>query len=350
MSLNCMATIGFHQSICQKKNDIFFQCVGFQRHSLLSTDGCRRIKILMKNCQCTCWKIARERTGSLKTSRNVSPTRFFRFGFFIYLINKEPNPSRMTTPFVKSKQDFGPKGFRWISSKRIEWVGVDGRTRFWESVERTTRPSDGNDGSRADAVALVAKTRGEDSQILLIKQFRPPLGKYCLEMPAGLIDEGESVEAAALRELKEETGYTAHIISTSPIVFNDPGITNANMMLCICDIDLELDVNQNVEQDCHDGEDIETFWAPHQDLLEFLLQKRDGSTEIDARLLMYAMGYHQSNLVSEHSENVPVVQEENHELHSHGNLLRHSAATLHFREVVAWAVTGVAVLCSLMRR
>ena len=258
----------------------------------------------------------------------------------------------MTTPFVKSKHDYGPQGFRWISAKRIEWVGADGRTRFWESVERTTRPVH-NGGSGADAVALVAKTRGEDSQILLIKQFRPPLGKYCLEMPAGLVDEGETVEAAALRELKEETGYTGNIVSMSPIVFNDPGITNANMMLCICDIDLDVDVNKNVTQDCHDGEFLTVEWAPHQDLLEYLLQKRDDTTEIDARLLMYAMGFHQARILSE-SATTPRVEEaeaEEAEPHpSHGNLLRHSPATLHFREVVAWAVTGIALLVSIMRR
>lgn len=257
----------------------------------------------------------------------------------------------MTTPFVKSKHDYGPQGFRWISAKRIEWVGADGRTRFWESVERTTRPLNG--GSGADAVALVAKTRGEDSQILLIKQFRPPLGKYCLEMPAGLVDEGETVEAAALRELKEETGYTGNIVSMSPIVFNDPGITNANMMLCICDIDLDVDVNKNVTQDCHDGEFLTVEWAPHQDLLEFLLQKRDDTTEIDARLLMYAMGFHQARILSESATTPRVEEEEAHEVEqhpSHGNLLRHSPATLHFREVVAWAVTGIALLVSIMRR
>lgn len=259
------------------------------------------------------------------------------------------------TPFVKNKHDFGPVGFRWISTKRIEWVGGDGRTRFWESVERTTRPQEDGQGNScerydADAVALVAKTRGDDSQILLIKQFRPPLGKYCLEMPAGLIDPGETPEAAALRELKEETGYTAHIVSMSPVVFNDPGITNANMMLCICDIDLDLDVNKDVKQDCHDGEDIETLWAPHQGLLEFLLQKRDESTEIDARLLMYAMGYHQINLVYGSRDDVREAEEKKHRGQTHGTLLRHSAATLQFREVVAWAVTGIAVLVSLMRR
>ena len=39
-------------------------------------------------------------------------------------------------------------------------------------------------------------------------QFRPPIEKLSIELPAGLIDPGESAGEAALRELKEETGYT----------------------------------------------------------------------------------------------------------------------------------------------
>lgn len=43
--------------------------------------------------------------------------------------------------------------------------------------------------------------------MLLQKQFRPPIGKVTIEIPAGLVDEGESAAEAAVRELKEETGY-----------------------------------------------------------------------------------------------------------------------------------------------
>ena len=39
------------------------------------------------------------------------------------------------------------------------------------------------------------------------KQFHPPIGKVCIEVPAGLIDAGETPEECAVRELKEETGY-----------------------------------------------------------------------------------------------------------------------------------------------
>lgn len=55
---------------------------------------------------------------------------------------------------------------------------------------------------------------------MLQKQFRPPLDKVVIEIPAGLIDEGETAEQAAIRELKEETGYVAEVLETSPVMFN----------------------------------------------------------------------------------------------------------------------------------
>lgn len=57
-------------------------------------------------------------------------------------------------------------------------------------------------------------------EILLEKQYRPPLDKICIELPAGLVDKGETAEQAAVRELKEETGYVAQALTTSPIMFN----------------------------------------------------------------------------------------------------------------------------------
>jgi ADP-ribose pyrophosphatase len=56
-------------------------------------------------------------------------------------------------------------------------------------------------------VAVVALT--DDGRVVLVRQFRPGPGKELLELPGGLVEPEESVEAAALRELLEETGYRA---------------------------------------------------------------------------------------------------------------------------------------------
>jgi len=80
---------------------------------------------------------------------------------------------------------------RCNSSDRIE-------ERLWESFERIN--CDG-------VVGIVPIT--EDGKVVLIRQFRPPVSGYVIELPAGLVDRGESFEDAVRRELTEETGYSA---------------------------------------------------------------------------------------------------------------------------------------------
>ena len=57
-------------------------------------------------------------------------------------------------------------------------------------------------------------------EIILQKQFRPPVDKIVIELPAGLIDAGETPQQCAVRELREETGYVGEALETSPVMFN----------------------------------------------------------------------------------------------------------------------------------
>ena len=67
---------------------------------------------------------------------------------------------------------------------------------------------------------------GEEPQILLMRQYRYAADGYIYEIPAGRLDEGESPEACALRELKEETGCSAERIEPLTTILTTPGFTD----------------------------------------------------------------------------------------------------------------------------
>lgn len=103
----------------------------------------------------------------------------------------------------------------------IGFVLIVIQTREWESAVRSTRPKE----SLVDAVGVIAiLEKSSGPELLLQKQYRPPIDKISIEVPAGLVDQGESPKEAALRELKEETGYVGEVIEghlgLTPTFFN----------------------------------------------------------------------------------------------------------------------------------
>jgi len=102
----------------------------------------------------------------------------------------------MESEIIKSKNLFSG---RFLKLQEIDWIDGEGNKRKWEAVERTT----GN-----EIVSIVAVT--DEKNVILVSQFRPSVGKYVIEFPAGLCDQkGEAVVDSARRELQEETGYLA---------------------------------------------------------------------------------------------------------------------------------------------
>jgi 8-oxo-dGTP pyrophosphatase MutT (NUDIX family) len=80
-----------------------------------------------------------------------------------------------------------------------------------------TRPA----GVELDGVGIVTILNKQTGpEILLQKQYRPPIDKVVIEVPAGLIDAGETPEQCAVRELLEETGYVGVAEQISPVMYN----------------------------------------------------------------------------------------------------------------------------------
>ena len=72
------------------------------------------------------------------------------------------------------------------------------------------------------AVAIVALT--DDDKVVLIKQFRKPIEQVIWEIPAGKLEIGENPKDCAIRELKEETGYSAKNIKLIHKFFTSAGL------------------------------------------------------------------------------------------------------------------------------
>jgi ADP-ribose pyrophosphatase len=104
--------------------------------------------------------------------------------------------------------------------EEIVWQGrfITAKTRGkWEYVSRAR-------GIKAAVILAI-----DDNHVLLVEQFRVPLGKNCLELPAGLIGdetENEAIEEAATRELEEETGYRAKRIDIIGDFYSSPGMVS----------------------------------------------------------------------------------------------------------------------------
>ncbi|WP_260482202.1 NUDIX hydrolase [Sphingomicrobium flavum] len=158
---------------------------------------------------------------------------------------------------------------RW-RGKYLEMVEEDG----WEFVRRTSGMS---------AVVIIAEVDGE---VLLVEQYRVPVGKNCIELPAGLIgdDDGknDSVEEAAARELEEETGYRPGRIERLGEFYSSSGVMGESFHLVRA-----YDCVKVGEGGGTDSEDIIVHRVPPERIADFVAQKRQEGLGIDVRLVRW---------------------------------------------------------------
>ncbi len=82
-----------------------------------------------------------------------------------------------------------------------------------------------------DYAAVLAIT--PDERVLIVRQYRPAVERYMLELPSGLVDPGETPEQAARRELLEETGYEAETLEVLGPMFPDTGRLGNRIWNCL---------------------------------------------------------------------------------------------------------------------
>ncbi|OGW47084.1 MAG: hypothetical protein A2078_13360 [Nitrospirae bacterium GWC2_57_9] len=145
-----------------------------------------------------------------------------------------------------------------MSAVEITYRDARGVVRTWEALERV---------GIGGIVVMVGVT--PEGNVILEKQFRPPMGRDVLELPAGLVESGENMEQAAKRELIEETGWSAgklEFLAEGPI---STGASTESLRAYLC-TDLEH-VGKNGGDD---NEIIEVITVPLQKAQEFLREQQ----------------------------------------------------------------------------
>lgn len=154
---------------------------------------------------------------------------------------------------------------RFITAKR------DGK---WEYVSRSR-------GIKAAVILAI-----DEGHVLLVEQYRVPLGKNCIELPAGLVGDhdhnGEEDSAtAAIRELEEETGYRAGTMEDCGEFYSSPGMVSESFSLFKASGLSKVSDGGGVE-----GENITVHRVALSELDEFVAQKRREGAGIDVKLLL----------------------------------------------------------------
>ena len=143
----------------------------------------------------------------------------------------------------------------------------------WEFVSRT--------GS-TNAVVIVAEHEGK---VILIEQFRVPVGGRCLELPAGLVgdeDEHATVEDTAVKELEEETGFTCDRVERLGDFHSSPGMVAESFPLVRAH-----GVRKVGEGGGTEHEEIEVFLVPRAEIPGFVASRRALGVSVDVKLLNF---------------------------------------------------------------
>jgi ADP-ribose pyrophosphatase len=143
----------------------------------------------------------------------------------------------------------------------------------WEYVSRC--------GS-VNAVVIVAEHEGK---VVLIDQYRVPAGKRCVELPAGLVgdeDENATVEETAVKELEEETGYTAERIEVLGEFMSSPGLLAESFTLVRAHGLSKVGDGGGTEH-----EDINVHLVDRADIPAFLAARRGEGMVVDVKLLNF---------------------------------------------------------------
>lgn len=162
---------------------------------------------------------------------------------------------------------------RFIKTSVITYEDKKGEERQWEAVERTN----------CDGIVIIIPIT-EERDVILIRQFRAVHDKYVVELPAGLIESGEEILAAARRELIEETGYSSDTMEPLTKGVMSTGIDTDEWHVILARGVKKASTMVRNSHPPDESEDIEVVTFPLDTVYEQMEGLRGEGNEIDLRI------------------------------------------------------------------
>lgn len=159
---------------------------------------------------------------------------------------------------------------QFVTVVAVTYEDQRGNRKRWHMVSREDQPKCITGRTRHPDAAIIVPYHRLENKLVVIKEFRVPVGGFQYGFPAGLLDPGEDLAGAAGRELHEETGLDlVRIYRRSPAIFSSAGITDETIAVVFAEVVGKPSTHRN-----GDSEDIEVFLMD-RDAVRDLLQRTD---------------------------------------------------------------------------
>ncbi len=179
---------------------------------------------------------------------------------------------------------------RHLNLYEISYINQNGLKKLWQIASRADKPKCVTGKfDMPDAVVIVPFHKKKD-KLVIIKEFRVPLGGYQYGFPAGLVDEGETIQQTCIRELKEETGLNVtRIKKISPPVYSSSGMTDESVSMVYVECD-----GTPSNKDNEASEDITTIFVSPLKASELC---KDSKIKLDVKTWLVLSSFAESGRV-----------------------------------------------------